>query len=194
MGSEARQRCAWASADNQLYLDYHDTEWGRFADDDRLHFEMLILEGAQAGLSWLTILQKRAGYRRLFHDFVPEKVAAMSDAELEQCLQDPGIVRNRAKVYSARSNAQIYLQILQQHGSFINFVEQAIGFRHRTNGFATMAELPAQTPESVEISAQLRRMGMKFVGPTIIYAYMQATGIVNDHLTSCWYRPACCLR
>ena len=179
------KRCAWVPTDNQLYLDYHDNEWGRCTSDDRQHFELLVLEGAQAGLSWLTILRKRRGYRALFHDFDAAKVAAMSDAELEDCLQNPAIVRNRAKVYAARSNARCFQEIVAEHGSFIAFVERTIGFRKRNNAYRDHAELPAQSPESRVLARELARRGMKFVGPTIIYSYMQATGIVNDHLVDC---------
>ena len=179
------KRCAWVPTDNQLYLDYHDNEWGRYTSDDRQHFELLVLEGAQAGLSWLTILRKRRGYRELLHDFDAAKVAAMSDAELEDCLQNPAIVRNRAKVYAARSNARCFQEIVAEHGSFIAFVERTIGFRKRNNAYRNHTEIPAQSPESQVLARELARRGMKFVGSTVIYSYMQATGIVNDHLVDC---------
>ena len=179
------KRCAWVPIDNQLYLDYHDNEWGRYTSDDRQHFELLVLEGAQAGLSWLTILRKRRGYRELFHDFDVAKVAAMSDAELERCLKNPAIVRNRAKVYAARTNARCFQEIVAEHGSFIAFVERTIGFRKRNNAYRHHAETPAQSPESQVLARELARHGMKFVGSTVIYSYMQATGIVNDHLVDC---------
>ena len=178
-------------ADNQLYIDYHDHEWGRFNDDDRHHFEMLVLEGAQAGLNWLTILKKRGGYRELFHNFDPQAVATMSDSELEACLQSSKIVRNRLKVYAARQNARAYLRLLEQHGSYLAFVEAQVGYRHKNNHRRDASEVPAQDADSAQISKALKKLGMSFVGPTVIYAHMQATGIVNDHQQGCICHSAC---
>jgi DNA-3-methyladenine glycosylase I len=157
--------------------------------DDQRHFEMLILEGAQAGLSWETVLKKRAGYRAAFHDFDPTRVANMTDAELETLLQNPAIIRNRLKVFGARRNAHAFLAIQQQFGSFDAYVWRFVGGAPRLNAWRSLAELPAFTAESDALSKDLKKHGMTFVGSTIIYAYMQACGLVNDHLIDCWRYP-----
>lgn len=167
---------------------YHDTEWGIPLFDDQRLFELLILEGAQAGLSWKTVLLKREGYRRAFFNFDPEKVAAMKDAELEQLLQNPEIIRNRAKVYSARKNAMAFLQIQQEKGGFAQFLWSFVGGSPKVNQWEHAEQLPCKTEESEQLSSALRSYGMNFVGPVIAYSYMQAAGLVDDHLLSCWKR------
>ena len=155
-----------------------------------LLFEKLILEGAQAGLSWITVLRKREAYRQAFHGFDPEKVAAMGDAELETILQDPGIVRNRLKVFSARKNAQAFLAVQHEFGSFDAFLWSFVGGRPKVNHPKTLADVPAVTPEAEALSRALKKRGFTFVGPTIMYAYMQSMGLVDDHLATCWKRKA----
>ncbi len=182
-----RSRCGWCTPD-PLYQAYHDTEWGVPVHDDRVLFEFLILEGAQAGLSWITILRKREAYRRAFAGFDPARVAAFSDADLDRLLQDEGIVRNRLKISSARDNAQAFLRIQAEFGSFDAYVWPFIGGRPRVNHPASLAEVPAVTPEAEALSRDLKRRGFRFVGPTIMYAFMQATGMVDDHVATCWKR------
>lgn len=181
-------RCGWAVT--PLSVAYHDAEWGVPVRDDRRWFEFLILEGAQAGLSWELILQKRPAYRRAFDDFRPELVAAYDEARIAQLLADPGIVRNRLKIRAAVTNAAAFLQVQQEFGSFDAFIRQWAagqwpGGAPRLNRPPTLADIPAATPESAALSRELRRRGFKFVGPTICYALMQATGLVNDHLADC---------
>ena len=185
------QRCAWVPADHPAYQRYHDQEWGVPVHDDRVHFEFLALEGAQAGLSWATILQKREGYRQTFHDFDPHKAAAMSDAELEAQLTNPAIVRHRLKVFSVRKNARVFLQIQQAFGSFDAYVWAFVGGKPQVNRWKTLAEIPARTEESDLLAKDLKKRGMSFVGSTIIYAYMQAVGLVNDHTTDCFRYRSC---
>lgn len=165
---------------------YHDEEWGTPVHGDRTLFEFLILEGAQAGLSWSTILNKREGYRRAFHNFDPVKVAAMTDVEQVAVLQDPGIVRNRLKVASAVTNAKAFLQVQQEFGSFDGYIWSFVGGSPKQNAFTSLSGLPAKTAESDAMSKDLLRRGFKFVGSTICYAFMQATGMVNDHETGCF--------
>jgi DNA-3-methyladenine glycosylase I len=165
---------------------YHDGEWGVPIHDDRLHFEFLILEGAQAGLSWRTVLQRREGYRRTFAGFEPEKVARFTPARIEKLLADPAIIRNRAKVTSVVTNARAFLKVQKAFGSFDAFIWSFLGGRTRVNGWRSLNEIPAQTPESEALSKELARRGFRFVGPTIIYSHMQACGLVNDHLVSCF--------
>jgi len=184
-----KMRCGWCGTD-PLYVAYHDEEWGVPQHDDRRLFEKLILEGAQAGLSWITILRKREAYRRVFHGFDPVKVAAMTDAELETALQDPGIVRNRLKVFSARKNARAFLAVQKEFGSFDAFLWAFVGGVTKVNHPKTLAEVPAVTPEAEALSKALKKRGFTFVGPTIMYAYMQSMGLVEDHLTTCWRKPA----
>ena len=183
------ERCGWCGTD-PLYVAYHDDEWGVPQHDDRRLFEKLILEGAQAGLSWITVLRKREAYRQAFHGFDPEKVAAMGDAELETILQDPGIVRNRLKVFSARKNAQAFLAVQHEFGSFDAFLWSFVGGRPKVNYPETLADVPAVTPEAEALSRALKKRGFTFVGPTIMYAYMQSMGLVDDHLATCWKRKA----
>ncbi len=179
-----RERCSWAKGD--LYTIYHDTEWGVPSHDDRDLFEMLILEGAQAGLSWQTILNKRENYRRLFHQFDAERVARFGDAQIAELLADAGIVRNRAKVHAAVGNARAFLDVRQQFGSFDAYLWRFVDGQQKQNAWRTLSEVPAVTPEAKMLSKDLLQRGFKFVGPTIIYAYMQAVGMVNDHLTTCF--------
>lgn len=169
---------------------YHDEEWGVPQHDDGRLFEKLVLEGAQAGLSWITILRKREAYRRVFHGFDPAKVAAMTDAELEAALQDPGIVRNRLKVFSARANARAFLAVQREFGSFDTFLWSFVGGTPKVNHPRTLAEVPPVSPEAEALSRALKKRGFTFVGPTIMHAYMQSMGLVDDHLTTCWRKPA----
>ncbi|MEC9364361.1 MAG: DNA-3-methyladenine glycosylase I [Pseudomonadota bacterium] len=181
-------RCPW-SLSTPEYIAYHDDEWGRPQHNDRVLFEFLILEGAQAGLSWRTILEKRAGYRRAFADFDPAKVARFTDAKLEKLMLDPGIVRNRLKIASARTNARAFLDIQREFGSFDAWLWAFVDGRPIINRFTGPAEVPARTELSDRISKALAKRGFKFIGSTIIYAYLQAMGLVNDHLLSCpWHR------
>ena len=178
------ERCPWAGKD-PLYLPYHDEEWGVPSHDDRHLFEMLILEGAQAGLSWLTILQKRDGYRRAFDGFDPAKVARYTEKRREKLLANPGIVRNRLKVAAAVTNARAVLEVVEKEGSFDAYLWRFVGGKTKQNRFRRSQDVPARTPESDALSKDLTRRGFKFVGSTICYAYMQAVGMVNDHLLSC---------
>lgn len=180
-----KQRCTWAGND-ALYQDYHDTEWGVPLHDDQRLFEFLILEGAQAGLSWITILRKRANYRAAFDDFDAARIAAYSANKIESLLQNPGIVRNRLKVEAAVVNAQKFLEVQDELGSFDQFIWQFVEGKPKQNRWASLADIPASTPESDAMSKELKRRGFKFVGPTICYAHMQATGMVNDHTTNCF--------
>lgn len=177
-------RCAWAK--NELAIAYHDTEWGVPLHDDRLLFEFLILEGAQAGLSWDTILAKRDRYREVFDHFDAIKIARYTDRKLERLLQDPGIVRNRLKVQSAVRNAKAFLQVQEEFGSFDAYIWRFVDGAPVTNGWKTMADVPAHTPQSDAMSKDLKKRGFNFVGSTICYAFMQATGMVNDHTTDCF--------
>lgn len=181
-------RCPWCG-DDPLSVAYHDLEWGVPVRDDRTQFEFLVLEGAQAGLSWSTILRKREGYRRAFEGFDPERVARFGDADVERLLADPGIVRNRAKVSAAIGNARAFLELAALPGGFGGWIWSFVDGEQVQNAWRTMAEVPARTPVSEAISRELKARGFRFVGPTIVYAHMQATGMVNDHLTGC-YRHA----
>jgi DNA-3-methyladenine glycosylase I len=185
-------RCAWCS-DDPLYLVYHDTEWGVPVHDDLRLFEMLTLEGAQAGLSWLTILRKREGYRRALAGFDPEALARFGEADVGRLLQDPGIVRNRLKVESAVRNARAFLAVRDELGSFDAFIWRYVDHRPRQNAWRTLAQVPARSPASDAMSRDLKRRGFGFVGSTICYAFMQAVGMVNDHTTDC-FRHADLLR
>lgn len=178
-------RCDWAGND-PLYVAYHDTEWGVPLHDDRVWFEFLTLEGAQAGLSWMTILRKREHYRTVFDQFDPQIVARYDATKVAALLADPGIVRNRAKIQSAISNAQAFLHIQEQFGSFDAYIWHFVGGTPKRNQFTSMREVPAQTLESQALSRDLITHGFRFVGPTICYALMQATGMVNDHLIRCF--------
>ena len=178
-------RCAWVTED-PLYMAYHDEEWGVPLHDDRALFEFLVLEGAQAGLSWLTVLRKREAYRKAFAGFDPEKVARFTPRKIEHLLENPGIIRNRLKVHSAVSNARAFLEVQEEFGSFDRFIWDFVDGRPIQNHWRSDAELPAKTPLSDRISKELERRGFKFVGSTICYAHMQATGMVNDHTTDCF--------
>jgi DNA-3-methyladenine glycosylase I len=181
----SRQRCAWAGED-ALYRQYHDTEWGVPLHDDRALFELLILEGAQAGLSWITILRKRENYRAAFDGFDAARIAAYGANKIESLLQDAGIVRNRLKVAAAVINAQKFLDVQDEFGSFDSFIWRFVDGKPKQNRWRSPAEIPASTPESDAMSRELKRRGFKFVGSTICYAHMQATGMVNDHTTDCF--------
>jgi DNA-3-methyladenine glycosylase I len=183
---EDKPRCFGNGRGKEYYAAYHDYEWGIPLHDDQRLFELLILEGAQAGLSWETVLKKREGYRRLFHQFDPRKVAAMTDEELETILKNPEIIRNRLKVYAARTNARVFLQIQQEFGSFDQYVWRFVDGKPIKHHLKTFAEVPDITPQSDALSKDLKKRGMTFVGSTIIYAFMQAVGMVNDHLIGCW--------
>jgi DNA-3-methyladenine glycosylase I len=181
-------RCPWCGSD-PLYVEYHDKEWGLPVYDDRHLFEMLVLEGAQAGLSWLTVLRKRDNYRRAFDGFDIEKVAAYTDEDCGRLLADPGIIRNRLKIESARKNAREALLIQKEFGSFADFLWQHAGQIPRQNSWQTLAEVPARTEQSDALSRALKKRGFNFIGSTICYAFMQSVGMVNDHLVGC-YRHA----
>ena len=185
-GLDGKKRCFGNKPGQQFYADYHDNEWGIPVHDDRHLFEMLILEGAQAGLSWETILKKRDGYREAFHQFEAETVAAMTDAELEALRENPKIVRNRLKIYAARKNAQAFLTIQAAFDSFDAYLWRFVEGQPIVGHWQTFEAVPITTPESDALSKDLKKRGMTFVGSTIIYAYMQAVGLVNDHLTDCW--------
>ncbi len=177
-------RCPWAGTD-PLYVAYHDEEWGVPSRDDRHLFEMLILEGAQAGLSWITILRKREGYRKAFSGFDPEKVARFGPEDVERLLADPGIVRNRLKVESAIDSAKAFVTLQKEAGSFSAWLWAFVDDQPVRSSLREMREVPAKTPLAERISKELRGRGFRFVGPTIVYAYLQAVGVVNDHLVSC---------
>ncbi len=185
VGSDGVARCAWGVEGEPLYRAYHDEEWGRPSRDERHLFEMLILEGAQAGLSWSTILRKRDGYRRAFAGFDPAVVAAFDEADVARLLSDPGIVRNRLKVESAVSNARAALDLREGGVSLVDFLWELGGGRPRDDRPAVLGGIPAETAESRAMSRELKRRGFRFVGPTICYAFMQATGMVNDHVVGC---------
>jgi len=187
-------RCEWVAGAAALYLDYHDLEWGVPSHDDRHLFELLILEGAQAGLSWATILRKRAGYRAAFSDFDVDAVARFGENDVQRLLEDAGIVRNRAKVEAAIANARAALQLRDELGSLDAYLWRFVNGAPIQNAWRSLAELPAQTRESLAMSKDLKRRGFKFVGPTICYAFMQAAGLVNDHQVSCFrYREVAVL-
>jgi len=178
-------RCAWVGTDLR-YVRYHDEEWGVPVHDDRRLFEFLILEGAQAGLSWSTILNKRDHYSEVFDRFDPAVVASYDEAKIEALLSDPGIVRNRRKVEAAVGNARAFLAVKKEFGSFDSYIWHFVGGRPIHNAWSSIEEIPAQTPESVVMSKDLKKRGFKFVGPTICYAFMQAVGMVNDHTVDCF--------
>ncbi len=178
-------RCPWCLNQFDAYVRYHDEEWGVPAHDDRVHFEFLILEGAQAGLSWATILKKRAGYRKAFANFDPVTVAAYDEVQVEALMQDASIIRNRAKIRAAVKNAQGFLRIQKEHGSFSHYIWSFVGGRPLVRGAATLADVPASSPESDALSKDLKKRGFAFVGSTTLYAHMQACGLVNDHLINC---------
>ncbi len=184
-----KTRCAWVG-EKPHFIDYHDTEWGRPVQDDHKHFEMLILEGAQAGLSWETILLRREGYRKAFANFSPEKVAKFGPKHQTQLLNNPGIIRNRLKISSAISNAKAFLAIQEECGSFNAYIWDFVGGKPRINHWRNASQVPATSPESDALARDLKKRGFRFAGSTIMYAHMQAAGLVNDHTTDCWlYSP-----
>ena len=185
MASVMPDRCDWSTTD-PLYLDYHDVEWGVPLHDDRRLFELLALECAQAGLAWITILRKREGYRSAFDGFDPALIAAYDEADVARLLADPGIVRNGAKIRSTVANSQAYLRLTDAHGSFDAWAWSFVDGQTTQNAWRSMAEVPAETDASRALSRELRRMGFSFVGPTIMYAFMQSAGLVNDHIVTCF--------
>ena len=180
------RRCEWAPEGDPLYLAYHDEEWGVPSRDDRHLFELLVLEGAQAGLSWATILRKREGYRRAFAGFDPEAVARFGAADVERLLGDVGIVRNRLKIESAVANAHATLAVQAERGSLAAYLWDVVGGEPKVNHWTSLGEIPSETEESRALSRDLKRRGFRFVGPTVCYAFMQATGLVNDHVVACY--------
>ncbi len=187
---QAGGRCSWCG-ESALYQAYHDTEWGVPEWDSRSLFEKLILDGAQAGLSWITVLRKRESYREAYLGFDPEKMARFSDQDIESLLLNPGIIRNRLKVLSARRNARAYLSIMSGPENFTDFLWKHMDYRPRQNHWGSMKEVPAVSPEAEQMSKALKKAGFNFVGPTIVYAFMQAVGMVNDHATDCFRHAEC---
>ncbi len=182
-----KNRCKWAENEGTAnYLKYHDKEWGVPVHNDRKLFEFLILEGAQAGLSWSTILNKRAHYKKVYDNFDPKKVAAYRKGKLNQLLKDPGIVRNKLKINASVINAKAFLEVKKEFGSFDKYIWSFVGGKPKQNKFKKLKDIPATTPESDAMSKDLKKRGFKFVGSTICYAFMQATGMVNDHTTDCF--------
>ncbi|MDH5476665.1 MAG: DNA-3-methyladenine glycosylase I [Cyclobacteriaceae bacterium] len=181
-----KTRCSWCENQFDEYKKYHDNEWGLPNHDDKVHFEFLILEGAQAGLSWSTILKKREGYRTCFADFEVEKVANFSEEKVQELLQNPSIIRNKLKIRSAITNAQRFIEVQKEFGSFDKYVWSFVGGSPTVNQWKEMSEVPPTTPESDALSKDLKKRGFKFVGSTIMYAYMQACGLVNDHIIDCF--------
>lgn len=184
LGLEIKRRCEWAT--DQLSVAYHDHEWGVPVHDDRVLFEFLILEGAQAGLSWSTILKKRQSYRKAFQQFDPCVVARYDARQVDRLLANPGIIRNRLKIQSSIQNAKAFLEVQREFGSFDAYLWRFVGGKPKRNRWRTLAEIPSRTPEAEALSRDLKRRGFKFVGPTICYAFMQAVGLVNDHIVSCF--------
>jgi DNA-3-methyladenine glycosylase I len=183
---EATKRCTWAGNGGPLMIEYHDREWGVPVHDDRKHFEFLVLEAAQAGLSWSIVLNKREGYRRAFSDFDPEKVARYTDSRIQKLTVDPAIIRNRMKIEAAVRNARALLQVQDEFGSFDAYCWRFVGGRPKINRWTTMRQIPATSPESDSFSKDLKQRGFSFVGSTVIYAHMQAVGMVNDHVVDCF--------
>ena len=184
------KRCTWCGTD-PLYVDYHDNEWGIPTFDDARLFEMLVLEGAQAGLAWITVLRKREGYRELFEGFDANRIARYTDRKLDKLLLDPRIIRNRLKVYGTRQNARAYLAIQDEIGSFADYIWRFVDHRPIQNNWRSLRDVPATTAVSDQISKDLKKRGFTFVGSTIVYAHMQSTGMVNDHTTDCFRRREC---
>lgn len=189
-GMDEKNRCPWSMSD-PIYMEYHDREWGVPVWDDRKQFEFLVLESAQAGLSWLTILKRREGYQRLYSDFDPQTVARFDANKIMSMLQDPGIIRNRKKIESSINNARLFLDLQEKHGSFSAYLWRFMDGKPLVNHFSTLSEIPATTPLSDTISKELKKIGFSFLGSTIIYAHLQATGLVNDHLVSCFRHAEC---
>ena len=180
-------RCSWAG-DLPLYVEYHDREWGRPVHDDAKLFELLILEGMQAGLSWITVLKKREAFRSAFDGFDPERVARYGGDKIQELLADKGIIRNRLKINAAVANARAFLEVREKHGSFDRFIWAYVDGAPIQNRWETEAEIPASTPLSCRISGDLKKLGFRFAGPTVVYAFMQAAGLVNDHVADCFVR------
>ncbi len=189
--SRRQKRCAWVERGNDLYIKYHDTEWGVPVHDDRKQFEFLILEGAQAGLSWSIVLNKREAYRKAFANFYPVKVARFSEEKIEALLRNPGIIRNRLKITAAVKNARAFQAVQREFGSFDTYIWRFVGGKPIQNRWNTMADIPATSPKSDALSKDLKKRGFKFVGSTIMYAHMQAVGMVNDHVVSCFRYREC---
>lgn len=186
ISADGKKRCFGGQKGKELYAQYHDAEWGIPSHDDQHLFEMLILEGAQAGLSWETILKRREGYRKAFYNFELHKVAAMSDDELEALRSDEGIIRNRLKIYATRTNAVVFMQIQQEYGTFADYLWNYVGGTPIINHRKSFGDVPVSTDISDALSKDLKKRGMTFVGSTIMYAFMQAVGLVDDHLKDCW--------
>jgi len=186
-----KKRCEWCLSGNELYVQYHDEEWGVPVHEDRRQFEFLTLESAQAGLSWSTVLNKREGYRKAFADFDPVKVARFTEKRILKLLENPGIIRNKLKVRSAVTNAQLFLAVQEEFGSFDDYIWQFVDGRTIRNRWQTMKQIPVTTAESDALSKDLKKRGFKFVGSTIMYAHMQAVGMVNDHVVSCFRYEEC---
>jgi len=191
MASKTKKRCEWCLPGNELYVQYHDQEWGVPVHDDQKQFEFLILEGAQAGLSWSTVLNKREGYRKAFADFDPAKVARFTEKRILKLLENPGIIRNKLKVRSAVTNAQNFLEVQEECGSFDNYIWRFVDGKTIRNKWKRMKDIPATTTESDALSKDLKQRGFKFVGSTIMYAHMQAVGMVNDHTVDCFRYKEC---
>jgi DNA-3-methyladenine glycosylase I len=185
------KRCDWAGNSSLTYIEYHDREWGVPVRDDRVQFEFLILEGAQAGLSWSTILNKREGYRQAFADFDPEKVARFTQKRIDRILGNPNVVRNKMKVAAAVGNARAFLKVQEEFGTFCDYIWQFVDGKPKQNRLRSNSDVPATSPESDAMSKDLKQRGFRFVGSTIMYAHMQATGMVNDHLLSCFRYKEC---
>ena len=183
---QMKKRCDWAGTTSESYIEYHDKEWGVPVHEDRVHFEFLILEGAQAGLSWATILNRREGYRKAFADFDPHIVKDYNEEKIQELLQDEGIIRNKLKVRGAVINAQKFIEVQKEFGSFDTYIWSFVGNKTIKNNWTNMSQVPATSPESDALSKDLKKRGFKFVGSTIMYAHMQACGLVNDHTTDCF--------
>jgi DNA-3-methyladenine glycosylase I len=179
------KRCNWSTSD-KIYIEYHDKEWGKPVHNDQKLFEMIVLEGAQAGLSWITILKRRQGYRKAYDQFDPRKIAKWNSKKIDRLLKDEGIIRNRLKVQAAKINAEAFLKVVEEFGTFDKFIWSFVSGKPIQNCFKKISDIPAATKESEAMSEELKRRGFKFVGPTICYAFMQAVGMVNDHIVDCF--------
>jgi len=186
-GDDGRQRCAWCEG-NPLYISYHDNEWGVPVFDNKVHFEFIVLESAQAGLSWLTVLRKREAYREAYANFNIDKIASWNMREVETLMSNRGIIRNRKKIEASIANARAFKKISAKHGSFANWLLEFFDGKVLVNNWKSIEEIPSITPEAVTIAKELKTVGFRFIGPTVTYAHLQATGIVNDHLVGCWKR------
>lgn len=184
-------RCPWCLSQDESYMLYHDREWGRPVYEDRKHFEFLVLESAQAGLSWFSIFKRRSGYQEAFADFDPEKVALFDSHKVEELMNFSGIIRNRKKIEAAIENAKIFLRIQKEWGSFNSYIWSFVESRSIQNKWTTLKEVPCTSPQSIALSLDMKKRGFKFVGPTILYSHMQATGLINDHLVSCFCHKEC---